>query len=172
MKSINSGILTACLLLIALHAPAQSGFKIFRDTVGLYSFTYAENFEIKKLSPASVLITSPLSSEKDKYQETLTINLGLAPQNITIDSIASLLLASMQRTYLIAKDVKTEKISIGGYEGRKISMTVMEKQLVAVSESFALIKGVFMRLSYMNEFQLNNTETVSFDKLIESIKIK
>jgi len=172
MKSIISVILTACFLLIALHVPAQSGFKTYNDTVGLYSFTYAENFEIKKLSPASVLITSPLSSEKDKYQETLTINLGLAPQNIAIDSIASLLITSMQRTYFTAKDIKTEKISLGGYEGRKISMTVMDKQLVSVSESFALIKGVFMRLSYMNEFQLNNSETVSFDKLIASIKIK
>ncbi len=172
MKSIISGILTACLLLIALYAPAQSGFKTFEDTVGFYSFTYAGNFEIKKLSPASVLITSPLSSEKDKYQETLTINLGLAPQHITVDSIASLLLTSMQRTYLIATDIKTEKISIRGYEGRKISMTVMDKQLVSVSESFALIKGVFMRLSYKNEFQLNNSVIVSFGELIESIKIK
>jgi hypothetical protein len=172
MKRIICGIITACLLLVALHVPAQSGFKTFHDTVGLYSFTYAGNFEIEKLSPASVLITSPLSSEKDKYRETLTINLGMAPPNVTIDSIASLLLTSMQRTYLIAKDIKTEKISIGGYEGRKISMTVMDKQLVSVSESFALIKGVFMRLSYKNEFQPDNSVIVSFGELIESIKIK
>lgn len=96
----------------------------------------------------------------------------MAPPNVTIDSIASLLLTSMQRTYLIAKDIKTEKISIGGYEGRKISMTVMDKQLVSVSESFALIKGVFMRLSYKNEFQPDNSVIVSFGELIESIKIK
>jgi hypothetical protein len=172
MKRIISGILTTCLLLVALHVPAQSGFKTFQDTVGLYSFTYAENFEIKKLLPTSVLITSPKSSANDKYRETLTINLFLPPPNISLDSIAVLIKSQMQKTYFVAKDIKTEKFTIAGFEGIKISMTVMDKELVAVSESFALIKGVLMRLSYMNEFQLNNSETVSFDNLIASIKIK
>lgn len=172
MKRIFYGMLTACLSLITLQVAAQSGFKTFQDTVGLYTFTYAENFEINKLSPASVRITSPVSSASDKYRETLTINLGMAPPNIGLDSIASLVKSSMQKTYLVAKDIKTEKITIAGFEGRKISMTVLDEQLVSVSESFALIKGVFMRLSYMNEFQLNNNETISFDGLIASIKIK
>jgi hypothetical protein len=172
MKNKMSVLLIGCLIFVNTSAAAQSRNKIFHDTVGLYSFTYSENYEIKKLSPTSVLITSPLSSANDKYRETLTINLGRAPENISIDSIASLLTISSQRTYLVLKDLKREKITIGGFEGRKISMTVIDKELTAVSESFALIKGVFMRMSYQNEFQLDNRDIVSFNTLIQSIKIK
>jgi hypothetical protein len=172
MKNKMLVFLIGCLVFLTISVAAQSGFKTFNDTVGLYSFSYPQGYEIKKLSPISVLITSPLSSVNDKFRETLTINLGRAPENISIDSIATLLTISSQRTYLLLKDLKREKITIGGFEGRKISMTVIDKELTAVSESFALIKGVFMRMSYQNEFQLDNSKMVVFNKLIESIKIK
>lgn len=172
MKNKISELLTVCFVFLTISVTAQSGYKTFHDTVGLYSFSYPESYEVKKLSPTSVHITAPLSSANDKFRETLTINLGRAPDNITIDSIATLLTSSLQQRYLLLKDLKREKITISGFDGRKISMTVIDKELIAVSESFALIKGVFMRLSYQNEFQLDNRDIVSFNSLIQSIKIK
>lgn len=163
--------ITIGLLLIQLCSFAQDELKTYNDSLGFYSFTYPENFEIKKLGPAAVQIISPLSSANDKMQESLTIQLSMAPENILPDSLSSLLFRNMQMKYLVSNDVRHEKISINGNEGRKISMTVMDDDLVSISESFALIKGLLIRISYRNEFQSNSSEIISFNELLSSLKL-
>lgn len=166
----NFVFITICFLLIQLSSFAQNELKTYNDSLGFYSFTYPENFEIKKIGPASVQIISTLSSAYDKFQEILIIQISLAPENIAIDSLSSLLARNMQMNYLACKDFRHEKVVIAGNEGRKLSMTVMDKDLVSVSESFALIKGLILRISYRNEFQTNSSEIVSFTPIINSLK--
>ncbi len=149
---------------------AQNELKTYTDSLGFYSFNYPENFEIKKLGPAAVQVISASSSADDKFKETLTIQVSLAPENIAIDSLSSLLTRNMQMSYFVCKDFRHEKVTIAGNEGRKLSMTVMDKDLVSISESFALIKGLILRVSYRNEFQTNSSEIVSFDPVINSLK--
>lgn len=159
------------LLLIQLYSFAQDELKTYSDSLGFYSFTYPENFEIKKMGPASIQVISPLNSAYDKFQEILIIQISLAPEGIAIDRLSSLLSRNMQMNYLACKDFRHEKVSIAGYEGRKLSMTVMDKELVSVSESFALIKGLILRVSYRNEFQTNSSEIFSFNELLSSLKL-
>jgi len=161
---------TICLILIQLSSFAQNELKTYNDSLGFYSFPFPENFEIRKLGPAAVQVISPLSSAYDKFQETLTIQVSLAPENIAIDSLSSLLSRNMQMNYLACKDFRHEKVVIAGNERRKLSMTVMDKELVSVSESFALIKGLILRISYRNEFQTNSSEIESFTPIINSLK--
>jgi hypothetical protein len=148
----------------------QNEIKTYNDSLGFYSFNYPENFEIKKLGPAAVQVISALSSADDKFKETLTIQVSMAPENIAIDSLSSLLTRNMQMSYFVCKDFRHEKVEIAGNEGRKLSMTVMDKDLVSISESFALIKGLILRVSYRNEFQTNSSEIVSFVPVINSLK--
>jgi hypothetical protein len=170
MIKSNLAFVTIGFILIQLSCFAQNEIKTYNDSLGFYSFTYPENFEIKKMGPAAVQIISALSSTDDKFQETLTIQVSMAPENIAIDSLSSLLTRNMQMSYFVCKDFRHEKVVIAGYEGRKLSMTVMDKDLISISESFALIKGLILRISYRNEFQTNSSEIVSFPSIINSLK--
>lgn len=162
--------ITIGLILIQLNSFAQDELKTYNDSLGFYSFTYPENFEIKKLGPAAVQVISILSSPNDKFQETLTIQVSMAPENIVIDSLSALLSRNMQMNFLVCKDLRHEKILINGTEGRRISMTVMDNDLISISETFALIKGLILRISYRNEFQTNSGEIVSFVPVFNSLK--
>ncbi len=170
MIKSNLAFVTIGFILIQLSSFAQNEIKTYNDSLGFYSFSYPENFEIKKLGPAAVQIISALSSADDKFKETLTIQVSMAPENIAIDSLSSLLTRNMQMSNFVCKDFRHENAMIAGYEGRKLSMTVMDKDLVSISESFALIKGLILRISYRNEFQTNSSEIVSFPSVINSLK--
>jgi hypothetical protein len=166
----NFVFITICFILIQLSSFAQNELKTYNDSLGFYSFLFPENFEIKKLGPAAVQVISALSSADDKFKETLTIQVSMAPENIAIDSLSSLLTRNMQMSYFVCKDFRHENVMIAGNEGRKLSMTVMDKDLVSISESFALIKGLILRISYRNEFQTNSSEIESFNPIINSLK--
>jgi hypothetical protein len=170
MRKSKTVFIALCFLILMMPAFSQNEIKTYNDSLGFYSFNYPADFEIKKLAPAAVMVTSALSSPDDKFQETLYVMVSKVPEGITIDSLASILVINMQRQYLVLKDLRKEKISISGYDGRKISSTVMDKQMVSVSESFALIKGLLIRLSYRNEYQTNSNETASFNELIRTLK--
>jgi hypothetical protein len=166
----NFVFITICFILLQLSSFAQNELKTYNDSLGFYSFAYPENFEIKKMGPAAVQVISPLNSAYDKFQEILIIQISLAPENIAIDSLSSLLARNMQTNYLACKDFRNERTLIAGNEGIKLSMTVMDKELVSVSESFALIKGLILRISYRNEFQIISSDIESFTPIINSLK--
>jgi hypothetical protein len=166
------------LVLITAHflfgigvAFSQNELKTYNDSLGFYTFTYPANFEINKLAPVTVKITSALDSQYDKFRENLTIAVNKSPEGLALDSLSSLLHRSLVVKYFTLRDRRYEMVTIGGYEGRKISATVMEgQQLISISESFTVIKGLIIRLSYINEFQPNSNEIYSFKELIQSLK--
>lgn len=165
-------LVTIGLILIHLNGFAQNELKPYTDSLGFYSFNYPENFELKKMGPAAVQVITPLSSADDKFREILSIQLSTAPENLSIDSLASLLGRNMQVSNLLGvRDFQKEKIQIDNCEGYKISMTTVDTELVSISESFALKKGIIIRLSYRNEFQLSSSDIVSFGGLIGSLKL-
>jgi hypothetical protein len=176
MKTIFTIVLTTGLLMLNSDALAQ-GLKQFEDALKIsYTFSYPEQFQVQRQIDGSVLIISPLSSAEDTFRETLTISLSKSLYNISLDSMASITKARMiqfVKSNVGPVKVMMESIKIGGIDGRKVSMSgISNQKVMTISVSFAAFNGALIQLSYMNEFQLESNEIVSFGKLIESIKIK
>lgn len=177
MKTIFTLALTTGLLMLNSAAVAQQGLKEFQDALKIsYTFSYPEQFEVQRQVDGTVLVISPLSSAEDTFRETLTISLSKSLYNISMDSMASITKARMTqfiKSNIGPMNVIVESIKIGGYDGRKVSMSgIVNQKTMSISVSFAAINGALIQLSYMNAYQLKSNEIVSFGKLIESIVIK
>ena len=174
----------AVLLVVSLSvlgkAQAQKTTLQYTDTFNVYTLSYPSDFQIARPNTSITFFVGPLTSADDKYQEKIKIELNSIPENITVDSLAPVLLQKIKGSLKggIAVGEINEPVELSGQKGRKVSVDgimVGETELVTVAIKVFIVKKILVMILTVEP---RMDEVIAFGKkrpiqeIVESIKFK
>jgi hypothetical protein len=159
---------------------AQKTILQYTDTFNVYSLSYPSDFQIARPNTSITFFVGPLTSADDNYQEKIKIELNSIPDNVTVDSLAPVLLEKMKGSLKggVAVGVSNEPVELGGQKGRELrvdGIMVGETELVKVAIKVFIVKKILVMIltvePRMDEV-LAWGKKRPIEEIVESIKFK